>query len=393
MNNWFLSRIPQIYFGAGSWHQLTPLVQSFGRHVLLVTGHHSFKQQPHFSTLLAQWQQAGIDYYHVRIEGEPSPQWVDHCVQQHAHLSIQVVVAIGGGSALDAAKAVAGLLRSQRSVMDFLEGVGAGFDYSGQEAIPFIAMPTTAGTGSEATKNAVLSQIGVNGFKKSFRHEQLMPRYALVDPSWMLSLSAQQIAFNGLDAITQLIEGYTSTQANEFTDALALSGLQKAFQALPIWFAQPTSLEAASDMAYAALLSGIVLAHAGLGAVHGLAAPLGAFFDAPHGALCGILLAETTAINIDRLAYDDNVSALERYAHVGRLLMQDPTLSDTSARLLLVEKLREWQALFALPGLSDFGVTPQDIKRIVQQSRGNSMKTNPIILDDHALSQVLMQCL
>lgn len=139
-------------------------------------------------------------------------------------------------------------------------------------------MPTTAGTGTEATKNAVLSQTGEGGFKNSFRHDSLMPLWAVIDSCWMLSLPAQQIAFNGLDAITQLIEGYTSSKANDFTDGLALAGLEKGLIALPRWFDNPQDGQAASDMAYAALMSGIVLAHAGLGAVHGLAAPLGAFF-------------------------------------------------------------------------------------------------------------------
>lgn len=391
--NWQLSRLPQVLFGEGVSGQLTQLIQSYGTRVLLITGAHSFDVQPQTKVLLAEWQQAGLNIWHERVATEPSPQWVDACVARHADHVIEVVVGIGGASALDAAKAVAGLLPVQRSVMDYLEGVGPELPYTA-EALPFIAMPTTAGTGTEATKNAVLSQTGEGGFKKSFRHDSLMPRWAVIDPSWMLSLPAQQIAFNGLDAITQLIEGYTSSKANAFTDGLALAGLAKAFNALPRWFNTPQDLQAAGDMAYAALMSGIVLAHAGLGAVHGLAAPLGAFFPAPHGAVCGILLAECTAMNIEQLQLQQPESeTLSRYAHVGRLLMKDPTLNDKSAQLLLIEQLRQWHQDFGLPGLSQFGMQQADIPRVVANARGNSMKTNPIVLTDEQLVEILTACL
>lgn len=391
--NWQLARLPQILFGEGVSQQLTSLITGYGQRVLLITGAQSFDAQPQSQSLLASWREAGLTLWHERVANEPSPQWVDGCVVQHAEHHIEVVVAIGGGSALDAAKAVAGLLPVQRSVMDYLEGVGPELPYTAQ-ALPFIAMPTTAGTGTEATKNAVLSQTGEGGFKKSFRHDSLMPRWAVIDPSWMLSLPAQQIAFNGLDAITQLIEGYTSSKANDFTDGLALAGLEKGLAALPRWFDNPQNGQTASDMAYAALMSGIVLAHAGLGAVHGLAAPFGALFPAPHGAVCGILLAECTAMNIEQLkAQQPESETLERYARIGRLLMKDPTLSDASAQLLLVEQLREWHQDFALPGLSHFGVHETDISRIVANARGNSMKTNPIQLTDAQLTQVVMHCL
>ena len=390
--NWQLSRLPQVLFGEGVSAQLTNLIQSYGTRVLLITGAQSFDAQPQSQSLLTAWQQAGFRLWHERVSTEPSPQWVDACVAQHAENAIQVVVAIGGGSALDAAKAVAGLLPVQRSVMDYLEGVGLELPYTA-EALPFIAMPTTAGTGTEATKNAVLSQTGEGGFKKSFRHDSLMPRWAVIDPSWMLSLPRQQIAFNGLDAITQLIEGYTSSKANLFTDGLALAGLERGFAALPRWFDHPQDLQAANDMAYAALMSGIVLAHAGLGAVHGLTAPLGAFFPAPHGAVCGILLAECTAMNIEQLqAQQPESESLARYATIGRLLMQDPTISDASALVLLVEKLRQWHQAFALPSLSHFGLNQHEIPRVVANARGNSMKTNPVLLSDVQLTEILNAC-
>jgi alcohol dehydrogenase len=368
---------------------------------LLITGAHSFDAQADSVELLAQWEKAGLTLWREKVQGEPSPEWVDRCVQRYAQHDIQLVIAIGGGSALDAAKAVAGLLPIQDSVMNYLEGVGAQLVYAGQalpfiagQALPFIAVPTTAGTGSEATKNAVLSQHGADGFKKSFRDDSLMPRYAIVDPEWMLSLPPSQIAANGLDAITQLIEGYTSISANMMTDALALEGLRRGLTALPRWVANPRDVLAATDMAYAALVSGLVLAHAGLGAVHGMASPLGAFFPAPHGAVCGILLAETTRQNINALMQNAVTSvALARYADIGRLLLDDPTIKEESALILLVEQLQQWQDVFKLPRLADFGMTTADVARVVANSRGNSMKTNPVVLSDTVLSDILYKCL
>lgn len=390
---WQFNRIPTIMFGVGSRHRLLESILTLGKRVLLVTGKASFDRQPDAQNMLAQWQAAELTVYREVVASEPSADWVDACVRKYANSTIDCVVAIGGGSAIDAAKAVAGLLPVQASVMDYLEGVGPELAYTGK-ALPFIAVPTTAGTGAEATKNAVISRHGVDGFKKSFRHDTLMPSYAVIDPEWMLSLPSSQIAANGLDAITQLIEGYTSTNASVMTDALALEGLRRGLVALPQWVANPKNVNAANDMAWAALASGMVLAHAGLGAVHGMASPLGAFFPAPHGAVCGILLAETTAVNIDTLIQSEgNPQALQKYADIGRLMLQDQALSDHSALILLVEALRQWQETFNLCGLAEFGVSAHDIPRVVAHSRGNSMKTNPIVLSDIQLSQILARCL
>jgi alcohol dehydrogenase len=362
--------------------------------VLLITGDASFAKLADFSSLMTAWRAAGLQIFHERVSGEPSPDWVDACVARHAQAELDLVLAIGGGSAIDAAKAVAGLLPVQESVLCYLEGLGIEKSYTGQ-ALPLIAVPTTAGTGAEATKNAVLSRHGAEGFKKSFRHESLMPVWAVIDPEWMLSLSPVQIAGNGLDAITQLIEGYTSTRANPLTDALALQGLRLALSALPRWVAQPECLACAQDMGFAALASGMVLAHTGLGAVHGMAAPLGAFFPAPHGMVCGLLLAETTRANLHALAAEDvQHPALARYAQIGRLLPDaQPDWDDAQANVHLLNRLFAWQAAFSLPTLADFGMTAADIARVVANSRGNSMKTNPVFLSDAVLGDILTACL
>jgi len=292
------------------------------------------------------------------------------------------VVGIGGGSALDAAKAIAGLLLPGNSVLDHLEGVGPELPYRGP-SVPFIAVPTTAGTGSEATKNAVLSLHGAEGYKKSFRDDKLVAEWAIVDPDLLATCPPGVLAANGMDALTQLLESYVSTKANPFTDALALSGLAAARDGLLPWYeGTGDTAECRSRLAYAALLSGITLAQVGLGSVHGLAAPLGAFFPIPHGVACGTLVAEATRVNIEALrqrAPEDR--ALKRYAEVGRLFAE-VALADDAAHQALVETLADWTRRMDLPRLSAYGIGESDIERIVANSRGSSMKTNPIVLSD-----------
>lgn len=386
-----VSRLPEIHLHTDAIQRLPALVAGIGRRVLLVTGRHSFVASPHWPRLLEELDARDIDWQHASIDGEPSPQRIDALVSKHRQQSIDVVVAIGGGSALDAGKAVAGLLVTGNSVMDHLEGVGRGLPYQGP-AVPMIAVPTTAGTGSEATKNAVLSVQGHDGFKKSFRDAQLVPRIALVDPSLLVDCPKPQLAANAMDALTQLLESYVSLNANAFTDALAWAGMEAFQQGFwEAWQAEPgQSNDGYARLAYASLSSGITLAQAGLGAVHGLASPLGAFFPMPHGAVCGTLLAEATASNLAALeTYAPLSPAREKYARVGRLLSDSPRLNDDDARQALVAILREWCERLAMPRLGDFGMLAEDIPRVVANARGGSMLTNPLVLGDDALAALL----
>ena len=391
--SFFISRLPQIHFGAGSISKLSDIIQDRqDRRVLLVTGEKSFHGSDAWQTLIHTLSNQGIEWWHTCIASEPSPQLIDDIVAQYKTLDIQLVVAIGGGSVMDAGKAIAGLLPFGNSVMDHLEGVGKGIAYTGP-ATPFIAVPTTAGTGSEATKNAVLSHQGEDGYKKSFRHDTLMPTYAIVDPELLASCPQHLIAANGMDAFTQLLESYVSTGANPFTDALALSGLKAVNEGfVDAW--ENTNTEKAADgraaMAYAALLSGITLAQAGLGSVHGLASPLGAFFPIGHGIVCGSLLAAATQINLQALNQRNEESpALIKYAEIGRLLSDNTTLSQEQAHIALLDQLKDWTLRFSIPGLNELGVTKKDFDKIVANSRGNSMKTNAIVLTDDEVMQIL----
>lgn len=389
-----ISGLPKILFGEGRLNDVPELLQSLGKRVLIVTGGRSFRASLHWQGLIDALKGRGLSWEDMVVEREPSPGLVDQAVRVYRHAGIEIVLGIGGGSVLDAAKAIAGLLPHGNSVMDHLEGVGPELPYQGP-SLPFIAVPTTAGTGSEATKNAVLSMHGPDGFKKSFRHDLLVARYAVVDPALLATCPPDLIAANGMDALTQLLESYVSTRANPFIDALALSGLGYVREGLLDWYEGGEKAAAGrAGMAYAALLSGITLAQVGLGSVHGLAAPLGALFPVPHGVACGATVAVATEINIRALEERDPGSpALEKYARVGRLLCGKAYLDDAGARVFLVQTLKEWTARMKVPSLGAYGIREADLDTIVANCRGSSMKTNPIGLVDEEVREILRRCL
>lgn len=388
-----ISRLPQLLFGDGRISEIPALARSVGRHALLVTGARSLQASSHWRPLQEGFAREGVSIHIETVSGEPSPQWVDAAVARHRGRGIEVVIGIGGGSVLDAGKAVAGLLPHSASVMDFLEGIGTGH-YQGP-ALPYIAAPTTAGTGSEATKNAVLSVQGHDGFKKSFRHECLVPAYAVVDPQLLATCPPAQMAANGMDALTQLIESYVSQKANPCTDALAWCGIahfKHGFFAALHGGDAPAAVAGRQALAMAATVSGITLAQVGLGSVHGLASPLGAFFPLPHGVVCGTLLAAATDINIRALRQRRPHSpALAKYADLGRLLGDAHGSPVQDACEHLVSVLRDWTQRLALPRLGDYGVTREDFPHIIANCRGNSMKTNPVVLEDGEVQAILEQ--
>ncbi|HRD50071.1 MAG: iron-containing alcohol dehydrogenase [Candidatus Competibacter sp.] len=387
-----IARLPRIEFGAGYISKLPNLIAQYGNRVLLVTGQRSFPNSPHWPTLLAALDKAGIGWEHTRVGDEPSPQGVDKAVRQFHGRDIAAVAGIGGGSVLDAAKAIAGLLPSGDSAMDYLEGVGPEKPYHGPAA-PFIAVPTTAGTGSEATKNAVLSMRGPAGFKKSFRHDLLVPEYALLDPDLLASCPPPQIAANAMDALTQLLESYVSTKANPFTDALAESGLNAARKGLFAWYEGREEAAAGRErMAYAALLSGVCLAQTGLGSVHGLASPLGAFFPIPHGVVCGALVGAATRVNLAALRERDPKNpAWRKYARAAEILHGRHYPDPEAAHAALLTLLDDWTERLALPRLSAYGIQHRDFAHVVAHARGGSMKTNPLVLSDAEIADVLRQ--
>jgi alcohol dehydrogenase len=387
-----VARLPRIVFGAGAFESLPRVAGEFGRRVLVVTGARFLRMAGYWERLVAGLRREDIGFETTQVEGEPSPELIDRAVAEFRTRGIDAVIGIGGGSVLDAAKAIAGLLPRGNSVMDHLEGVGRDVPYLGPST-PFIAVPTTAGTGSEATKNAVLSVQCTRGFKKSFRHEALVAQVAIVDPEFLVHCPPELIAANGMDAFTQLLESYVSSNASAFTDALTVSGMQAVargfFDAWRGGKSDPAA-EGRAAMAYAALLSGITLAQAGLGSVHGLASPLGALFPIPHGVVCGTLVAVATEVNIRALrARAPRHPALVKYAVAGRLLAETPARGQEEACDGLVRMLYEWTARLKIPTLGGYGVGEGDIAQVVAGARGSSMKTNPIVLSDAEIGEMV----
>ncbi|MCF6198922.1 MAG: iron-containing alcohol dehydrogenase [Hyphomicrobiaceae bacterium] len=387
-----IARLPRIEFGPGTIAHVPELAAANGTHALILTGHKSFTDTQSWADLQKEFKRLDVTITHMkRSAGEPTPEQVDEKVAELAGEKIDVVIGIGGGSVLDEAKAIAGLLGTGHSAMDYLEGVGPELEYKGP-ATPFIAVPTTAGTGSEATKNAVLSRHDEDGFKKSFRDEQLVAQWAVVDPDLLASCPPEVIAGNGMDAFTQLLESYVSTKANPMTDALALQGLMAVREGLArLYESRGEDADARYHMALASLLSGINLAQTGLGSVHGLASPLGAFFPIPHGVVCGTLVGAATKVNIAALTErpDKNSPALAKYVKVGQLMMDDPGLAKFSALIVLEEVIDDWTIGLELPRLASFGVTRKDFPRLIKNISPSSMKTNPIVLTDTEAEHIL----
>ncbi len=393
-----LGRLPRITFGAGVFSKVPAIAASHGSRALLVTGGRSFNDSPRRAELEAGMADAGITLVGATtVSGEPGPEDIEVPVNEFRGQGIEVVIGVGGGAALDTAKAIAGLLPVETELMDHLEGVGRGVPYPGG-ALPVVAVPTTAGTGSEATRNAVVTERGPEGYKRSFRDESMVPADAVVDPDLLATAPRSLIAANGLDALTQLLEALTSQRATPFTDALARDGLAAVRRGLLAWHADPDGPEASaarSQMAYAALLSGVCLANAGLGAVHGFASPLGAQLPIPHGMACGAVLWQTIRTNITALTERvPDSPALPKYAEAGRILADLPsTIRDGAARVALVDTLHDMVKTLSVPPLSAFEMTRAHIPVVVADSPGSSMRTNPVALNDEELTEILEQAL
>lgn len=379
-----LDGVPRLVFGPGRLPEAAAIAAAYGRRVLLVTGARSFGDG--FGLLEALSAQ-GCSVVRVTIDREPSPALVDAAVS--AFPDIQVVIAVGGGAVIDAGKAISAMLPERLPVRDCLEGVGTRAP-SGKK-VPFVACPTTAGTGAEATKNAVLSEVGPQGFKKSLRHNNYIPDAVVIDPALACSCSPEITAACGMDALTQLIEALTSPFASPLTDAFARSGLSAVGSALlGVCGEDAGDVKARGLMAWGAFCSGVALAHAGLGVVHGLASPLGGLYPIPHGVVCGALLPAATEINIRRLTqtaqHPKHADALTRYAEITTLLnLSDAnTLSVADGCQLLIDTLYAWRARLPIPALSAFGIRIED--RVIQAT---GLKSNPTPLSPAEISEIL----
>ncbi|MFW9970285.1 MAG: iron-containing alcohol dehydrogenase, partial [Candidatus Odinarchaeota archaeon] len=354
------ARIPHIIFGVGKLSELYNVIPKFGNKVLVVIGGSSLKQSGKWNEITANLDNKLINYSIVSISEEPSPIIIDDIVAKFRDKNLELIIGIGGGSVTDAGKAISAMLPKYDSITNYLEGVGTKV-HDGKK-IPYIAIPTTSGTGSEATKNAVISKVGPDGYKKSLRHDNLIPDLAIIDPKLMISCPPSISAACGMDAFTQLLEAYVSTNSNPMTDALAYSGMRFISQnILPACSTGSSDVNIRGAMAYGSLLSGIVLVNAGLGIIHGLASPIGGFFNIPHGIVCGTLLAEATKVNIETLRQKEPEGklGLKKYAQIGALLKGIYHVKESKILnycFAVVELLESWTEKLNIDRVGKYGI-------------------------------------
>lgn len=375
------ARIPKIIFGAEKLNELYNIIPKFGEHILFVIGRSSLQQSGIWKSITSRLESIPIDFSSTTISREPSPTIIDEIVAKFRNKKFDLVVGIGGGSVTDAGKAISAMLKKKGSIKNYLEGVGN--KVHDGEKIPYIAIPTTSGTGSEATKNAVISEVGPEGFKKSLRHDNLIPNIAIIDPQLMISCPSSISGACGMDAFTQLLEAYVSPKGNPMTDTLAYNGMKYASENIILVCSTGSSdVNVRAAMAYGSLLSGITLANAGLGIVHGLASSIGGMFEIPHGVVCGTLLSEATKINIEMLQKQgtEGKSALKKYAQIGALLAGKYYVEEGKIEhycLKLIEHLEEWIKELKIDYLSKYGIKNEDLEKIVEKT---GLKNNPVNL-------------
>ncbi len=378
-----ISRFPHLIFGAGARKKIVQVCSEFGQDILFLTGKSLFSKSGFGIEILNNLTSNGFRPVHHTVINEPSAEIVDEIVDSLRDKTVKCVVAIGGGSVLDAGKAVSAMLPVGGSVEGYLEGIGT-MVHPGLK-VPFIAMPTTSGTGSEATKNAVISKIGADGYKKSLRHTNFIPEYALIDPELMINCPPEVTAATGMDAFTQLVESYLSTRANPFTDALAIDGIKKVLCSIERAVSSGKDISARSDMAYAAYLSGITLANAGLGAVHGFAQPLGSLFPIPHGIVCGTLMASTNRITLDKMGNMPEYGVyLSKYKELGSIITTKGPKN--ALEWQFVNYVEELTVKLKIPGLAGFGVSANDFGDIIAKT---GIKNHPVPLDNDDLLSIL----
>jgi alcohol dehydrogenase class IV len=370
----------RIIFGEGMAATLPDLARTFGTRPLVVTGASRERARALVTALSAET---------FAVSDEPTVDLVREGARHAQDAACDVVISIGGGSVIDAGKAIAILATNGGEPLEFLETVGKGRAIT-VPPLPFIAVPTTAGTGSEVTRNAVLGSTE-HGVKASLRSPLMLPRVAVVDPELTYGLPPAVTAFTGLDALTQLIEPYVSIRANPLVDAICVDGIERIAGALRRAYHNGADRDARRDMALASLFGGLALANAGLGVVHGFAAPLGGRWKAPHGALCAALLPHGMAANVAGLrARAPQHPALEQYSAIARLLTGrgDASVEDG------IEWVRALSAELGIPALRAWGVTEADLPGVAEKAaKASSMQANPLPLTEEELTALVRAAL
>ncbi len=375
----------RIVFGAGSLNEVGKEVAALGRRALVTTGNTLGRPRDNVGLLEAQ----GVTVTTFAVPGEPSVQLVAEGVAAARAAGCDVIVGIGGGSAVDCGKAIAALVTNPGDIIDYLEVIGAGKTLT-ERPLPYVAIPTTAGTGAEVTRNAVLAS-PEHAVKVSLRSPLMLPLLALLDPELTYSLPPEVTASTGMDALTQVLEPFVSPRANPMTDAFARDGLTRAARSLRTAYATPDDVNAREDMALVSLFGGLALANAGLGAVHGYAGPMGGMFPIPHGVACARLLPFVMAANLQALRQRQPGSpALARYREVAQILTGDASATAEDGVDWVMALLHDLR----IPPLANYGVTAVDFPDLVDKSaKASSMKANPIVLTSDELTAILERAL
>lgn len=376
----------RVIFGWGRRAELANAARALGNRAFLIGGSRTLEANWTITGLIRQLTAQGCDVRPIATAGrEPEVDDVDAAAAAVRELDPgpgDLVLAVGGGSAMDLGKAVAALATNRHgdSVRDFLEGVGRGLTLE-QPPLPILAMPTTAGTGSEATKNAVITSCDPP-FKKSLRSEQLVPHTVIIDPELTVTNPPRVTAHSGMDAITQLIESFISSRSQPVTRALCAEGLSKAIPQIEEAVANGTSRPAREAMAHAAFLSGVALANSGLGMAHGVAAALGVHCRVPHGLACAVMLSVALRVNREVAIHD--------LAALANTVLDQPIDNESAAADALIERINAICHSVDIPvRLSELGVRREQIPDLVKSSRGNSMNGNPRELSDVELTDIL----
>jgi alcohol dehydrogenase class IV len=375
----------RIIFGRGRVREAAPLAAKMGRRPLLVTGGDPARAEH----LLGQLKLQGLEPVTFSVHGEPETETVVEGRRQAQEAGCDIIIGFGGGSALDAGKAIAAMLANEGDLLDYLEVIGRGRPLD-RAAAPYIAIPTTSGTGAEVTRNAVLAS-SEHRVKVSLRSPLMLARVALVDPELTVSVPPAVTAYTGMDALTQLIEPYVCGRTNPMIDAICREGMRLAARSLHRAFSHGGDLRAREDMALGSLFGGMALANAGLGAVHGLAGPLGGMVHAPHGALCARLLPLVMEMNIRALEERVPSSpALPRYDEVARLLTGETRAVRADGVIWAYKTCTG----LSIPPLSVYGLQAADIPAATTQAqKASSMKANPVELTDRELIEILTRAL
>ncbi len=377
--------VTHIVFGTGKISQVGTLAKSFGKKGFIVTGSGSLDANQVLTALSEQ----GITWSQFKVSGEPSIYLAEEASRQAREENCDFVIGFGGGSVIDCAKAVSAMITNNGSLLDYLEVVGKNLPLQ-KPGAPVIAIPSTSGTGSEATRNSVLS-VPEEKVKVSLRSVNIIPRVALVDPLLTVSVPPAVTASSGMDAFTQLLESYLTPRSNILTDHLVLAGIERVSRSLLKAYQNGKDIPARVDMAMGSMLSGITLTNAGLGAVHGFAGPIGGLFNAPHGLICASLLPAVVRANI-KIARDsgEHHLVISRFEVISRIITGD-SLATTGDGLSWIESLA---TSLNIPGLSSMGITPENFDLIIDKSiRSSSMKGNPVQLSRQDLYKILEESL